>query len=83
MLQLTGELFTNVLLTYAGTPAKDDDLLLDTSATNALGEISIHMQSIASTIQSSHQLYKKPPGELQLHERSKKLTSHHIKCVWN
>jgi len=85
MLQLTGELCIDVILTCADAPAKDDDLLLNTSAADALGEISIQMWRTwnlpATQLASGH--YGNLPGELQLHERSKKLTSHHTKCVWN
>ncbi|KIM74258.1 hypothetical protein PILCRDRAFT_80278, partial [Piloderma croceum F 1598] len=61
----------------------DDDLLIDTSAADALGEISIRMWRTRTSpythTQSGSLYFMKPPGELQLHERSKKLTSHHIK----
>ncbi|KIM75639.1 hypothetical protein PILCRDRAFT_13420 [Piloderma croceum F 1598] len=82
MLQLTGELFIDVILTCADALTKDDDILLDTSAADTLGEISIQMwrtsQRKLPFTHSSNLHYMKLPGELQLHKRSKKLTSHHI-----
>ena len=58
-------------------PPANDDLLLDRSASGALGEVSVDIWGIICKprMRIRAESYEKPPEELQLHERSPPITS--------
>jgi hypothetical protein len=79
LLQLTGANYVVAkLICQVECPAKDDDRLLNMSDAGALGEVSLAIWRV-EVVQGDGSEFQNPPEELQLHERSKKLTSHHVK----